>query len=219
MKKHFYSSEARQIGITNRSASGVVPDIGSYESALERDFMELSRFDNMIKQIIPQPLTISFFNHQGYESKYTPDGLIYYSEDLNISPILYEIKYRADFRNSWQIQLPKFRMAKKIALSRGWKFKVFTEKEIRTPYLDNIKFLWPYKVRNIEPSMIESVLSVMSDLQEADPALLSASLFSSPKNQALIIPVIWHLVANFRIGCDLSFPLTMHSTIWTKEDI
>ncbi|TVO33023.1 heteromeric transposase endonuclease subunit TnsA, partial [Vibrio algivorus] len=28
MKKHFYSSEARQIGITNRSASGVVPDIG-----------------------------------------------------------------------------------------------------------------------------------------------------------------------------------------------
>lgn len=216
---HFYSSKARKIGITNRSVSGVVPDIGSFESSLERDFMELSRFNSDIEQIIAQPITIGFFCEKGLSRKYTPDGLIVYQDNLELPSILYEIKYRADFKNSWKQLIPKFRAAKNIAKDKGWLFKVFTEREIRTPYLDNIKFLWPYKHREHDNEILNHVLSVMSDLQEADPALLMAAIFSSKKNQATTIPVIWYLIAHSRIGCDLNEPLTMHSKIWTKEEI
>ncbi|KAF7788544.1 hypothetical protein PRUB_a1534 [Pseudoalteromonas rubra] len=215
----FYSSKARKIGVTNRSISGTVPDIGSYESSLERDFMELFRFDSSMDSIVPQPLTIGYFTPSGQPRHYTPDGLLTYKQDLELPPVLYEIKYREDFKGSWRKLMPKFRAAKSLAKEKGWLFKVFTEKEIRGPFLNNVKFLWPYKHRTFDEAMLVHVLTIMSDLQEADPALLTATLFSDKKNQALVIPVIWHLIANFKIGCNLDLPLTMHSKLWTKEDI
>lgn len=211
----FFTSEARKIGVTHRSVSGAVADIGSYESTLERDFMELLRFDPGFKEIVPQPLTLQFQDQSGQQRSYTPDGLLTYRDDLQILPVLYEIKYRQDFRDSWKALLPKFRAAKQLASSRGWEFKVFTEAEIRTPFLKNAKFLWPYRHLDIEPGMKQHVLSVLSDLQESDPAMLIAALCSSKRNQAAMIPVIWHLVANFEIDCDLDLPLTMHSKIHT----
>lgn len=216
---NFYSSKVRKIGVTTRSVSGVVPDIGSFESSLERDFMELTRFDSNIEEIIPQPMTIGYFDTQGASRHYTPDGLLTYKLELNIPPIVYEIKYRSDFKDQWKKLIPKFRAAKHFAKSRGWLFKVFTEKEIRTTYLDNVKFLWPFKQREVDEEMTSYILSVMSDLQEADPALLIAALFNSKKNQAAVIPILWNLIANLRIGCDLNEPLTMHSKIWTREDL
>lgn len=216
---NFYSSRARKIGVTMRSVSGVVPDIGAYESSLERDFMELVRFDSNLDKVIPQPMTIGYFDFDGASRQYTPDGLITYKPDLDIPPILYEIKYRADFKDQWKKLMPKLRAAKSFATSRGWLFKVFTETEIRTPYLDNVKFLWAFKTREIDEAMTFYILSVMSDLEEADPALLIAALFSSKKNQASAIPMVWNLIANGRIGCELNEPLTMHSKIWTREDI
>ena len=73
--------------------------------------------------------------------------------------------------------------------------------------------------QNHDIEMSKHILTVMSDLQEADPALLLAALFSSRKNQASVIPLLWNLIAHSRIGCDLNQPLNMHSKIWTKEDI
>ena len=217
--EYFFHDNPRKIGITNRSVSGVVPDIGAYESSLERDFMELIRFDSAVKELTPQPVTIGYFDEYGNSKKYTPDGLLIYQNHIDLSPILFEIKYRSDFRNSWKTLLPKFRVAKKVAQEHGWIFKIFTENEIRNYYLDNVKFLWPYKDQIIDDAMVNHVLTIMSDLQEADPALLSYSLSSNSKNRAMMIPVIWYLISNLRIGCDLSLPLSMNSTIWTKEKI
>lgn len=216
---NFHTSVARKIGVTNRSLSGIVPDIGSYESTLERDFMELMRFDVHVKQITPQPLTIGYFSDKGESRQYTPDGLVTFSESSELPPILYEIKYRDDFRGSWRKLMPKLRAAKQAAAKRGWEFKVFSEREIRSTYLDNVKFLWPYKIRSFDDELKFFVLNIMSDLQEADAALLSAALYSNRMNQARVIPVIWHLIAHDLIGCDLTTNLNMHSKIWTKEDL
>lgn len=219
MNKHFYSAKVREVGITNRSVSGVMPDIGAYESSLERDFMELSRFDGSIEELIPQPLIVGYVDQCGVDRTYTPDGLAFYKSHLNLPPLLYEIKYREDFKSTRVKLLPKLKAAKRIADARGWVFKVFTEREIRIPYLDNVKFLWPYRDRPIEQAMTEHVLSVMSDLEEADPQLLLLALCSDERNRAFMIPIVWHLIANFRIGCDLDEPLTMQSALWAVEGV
>lgn len=219
MSPHPSLSIVRDIGITNRSVSGVMPGIGRYESALERDFMELSRFDDALDKLVPQPLIVGYTDKSGRDRTYTPDGLITYREDLRAPPVLYEIKYRADFRASWRKLLPKYRAAKRLALSRGMIFKIFTEREIRTPYLDNVKFLWPYKARTINEAIQEHILLVLSDLQEADPELLLMALCNDERNRGLMIPAVWHLIAHGRIGCDLSNPITMQTPIWSKEDV
>lgn len=181
--------------------------------------MELSRFDDAIEKIVPQPLVVGYRDRAGRDRTYTPDGLVVYKEYLRAPPLLYEIKYRADFRVSWRKLLPKYRAAKQLALSRGMIFKVFTEREIRTPFLDNVKFLWPYKARKVEQAIQERILLVLSDLQEADPELLLIALCNNERNRGLMIPALWHLVAHDRIGCDLSKPITMQSPIWSKEDV
>lgn len=138
---------ARKIGVKSRSVSGIVPKMGHYESTLERDFMEIIRFEGRFTSFTAQPLKIEFRGKSRAVEGYTPDGLIYFIEGSNPrKPLLFEIKHREDFRKDWRKLMPKFKAAKKYCASVGWDFMVLTEKEIRTPYLTNVKFLWPFKM-------------------------------------------------------------------------
>jgi hypothetical protein len=133
-------------------------------------------------------------------------------------PILYEVKYRKDFRKDWRTLMPKFRAAKAYGSTQGWRFEVYTEREIRTPYLDNVKFLWPYVERVPSEAMKMRVLQVLWDLDYADPDLLLYALCRDPTNRAMLIPVLWHMVAIGEIGCDLCVPLNMRSKLWAVRD-
>lgn len=211
----------RKISINSRSVTGTVPKMGKYESTLERDLMEILRFDPEVEQFIPQPMTIEFHDKDGKKRSYTPDGLIRFRPPVsNIQPpILFEVKYREDFRNDWKNLLPKFRAAKAVCLERGWRFLVYTEREIRTPYLLNVKFLWQFLEQVPEDGMRSLVLQVLNDLDEADPDLLLHALCRDAENRARFIPIIWHLVATGEIECDLGKPINMRSIIRTRGGV
>lgn len=210
----------RDIGISTRGVTGTVPFFGKYESSLERDLMEILRFDPSIERFAPQPLTIEYLDSDGKPRTYTPDGLIHFkTTPLSYSiPVLFEVKYRADFRKDWKILMPKFRAAKAYSSEQGWRFEVFTEREIRTPYLDNVRFLWPYRERVPSSEVSILILQTLWDLDEADPDLLLCALCHDAANRARMIPSLWHLVATGAIGCDLNTPLTMRSRIWAEQD-
>lgn len=209
---------ARKIKITNRSVSGVFPETGRYESSLERDFMEILRFDSSVDVVHPQPITIEYSDKNGKKRKYTPDGLIHFRPEYRKPPILYEIKYRDDFRDNWRVILAKFRAAKSYCMSEGWQFCAFTEREIRTQFLKNARFLWPYKNISFAESEKLLVLNTLSDLEEADPELLLCAIYRDKTNRAKLIPVLWHLIANDMISCDLDSPLNMRSTLRSKGE-
>lgn len=208
----------RKIVPGTRGVTGVVPLLGKYESSLERDFMEILRFDPDIEEFIPQPLTIEYVDQMGRKRTYTPDGLIKFKAThiQSQAPILFEVKYRQDFRREWRTLIPKFRAAKSYCTIQGWRFEVFSEREIRTPFLDNVKFLWQFQQRVPEPAMKAHVLGLLNDLDEADPELLLCALCNDATNRARFIPIIWHLIAVGEIDCDLTRPLTMRSLIRTQ---
>lgn len=220
MNHLLHHTPVRDIGISTRGVTGTVPSFGKYESSLERDLMELLRFDPSIEHFTPQPLTIEYRDKDGQLRTYTPDGLIHFkATPLSCAlPVLFEVKYRADFRKDWKILMPKFRIAKAYCLGQGWRFEVFTEREIRTPYLDNVKFLWPYRERNPAPEIRARILQTLWDLDEADPDLLLCALCHDSTNRARLIPALWHLIGSGAIGCDLNIPLTMRSRIWPAQD-
>jgi hypothetical protein len=110
---------------------------------------------------------------------------------------------------------PKFRAARSYAKARDWKFQIITEQEIRTPYLDNIKFLLRYRSISVEFEEYDFILKKLRDLREADPEALLKACYKDPLNQAKLLPLIWHLVSVKTIQTDLSLPLSMHSRIWT----
>ncbi len=201
----------RKVVPGHRGVTGTVPFFGKYESSLERDLMEIMRFDPSIEAFTPQPLTIEFVDKDGAKRKYTPDGLIEFKTSSGNCqpPILFEVKYREDFRKDWRSLMPKLRAAKTYGLQRGWRFEVFTEREIRTTYLTNVKFLWPYLQRVPDTEIIRHVLSLLNDLDEADPELLLCALCNDATNRASYIPIIWHLIA---IGCKRA-----GSTVYAKQ--
>lgn len=217
--KEPFAEPVRKVSSTSRGVKGFVPGCGRYESTLERDMMELIRFDRRVRQFTPQPLTIRYQNEAGDSRTYTPDGLIQFKTLEPHEPtILYEVKLREDFRAAWRTYIPKFRAAKAYCRERGWVFRVYTEVEIRTAYLSNVKFLWPYVARKVDPGMRAHILNILWDLGEADPDFLLHALSSDPTGRAHLIPVVWHMLATGDIGCDLDSKLTMSTRIWPMKE-
>lgn len=211
----------RKISIGTRSIRGTIPTLGQYESSLERDFMELVRFDHNVELYTPQPVKIRFCDRLGRRTTYVPDGLIEYRRDIyparELKPVLCEVKYRDDFRKDWKRLIDCFKAAKAYALEQGWSFKVYTEYEIRTNYLKNIKFLIGYKAIVTAISVETNILTKLEELRISDPETLLMSLFRDPWIRADAIKVLWKLIALRRIGCDLTEVLTMRSRIWALE--
>lgn len=211
----------RKIGMNARSVVGVMPDGARFESTLERDFMELVRFNVNIRLYTPQPLIIEYRDAANKLRRYIPDGFIEYRRDIRpakeMPHVLCEIKYRKDFREQRRALLPKFRAAKQHCAERGWEFKVFTEREIRTPFLQNVRFLWPYcgEIRN--DGVTDLLRLRLAELRETDPEALLCSLFRDRWKRAEALPDLWHLIATHQVGCDLTQSLTMKTRIWTLE--
>jgi TnsA endonuclease C terminal/TnsA endonuclease N terminal len=211
----------RAIGVQSRSITGTMPNGNRYESALERDFMLLMQFDAEIDFYTPQPLTMPYRGSDGQMHKYTPDGLIEWRSDKRLAdtrPVLVEIKYREAFQGEWRKWRALKRAAMGYANDRGWDFQIYTEREIRTPFLDNVRFLLPYKRRTSAPEIESWVIENLRDVIESTPRDLITMLYRDKWNQASLIPVMWRLLAERRISFDITLPLNMQSPIWIERD-
>lgn len=210
------SGPVRQIGVQSRSVTGTMPNGNRYESSLERDFMILLQFDFSVDIYTPQPVVVKYQDQRGNWCRYTPDGLIEWRADLrrDSRPVLVEIKYREAFHGQWRAWRERIRAAKRYADEHGWLFEMYTEREIRTPYLENARFLLPYRNRSFDPIAEEAVTTAINELIETTPSALAAFISPDRWRQAEILPTIWKLLAERRIGFDLVQPLTMQSPLW-----
>jgi hypothetical protein len=212
------SGPVRSIGVQSRSVTGTMPDGNRYESTLERDFMLLLQFDPAVDIYTPQPLTLTYQGVDGQAHKYTPDGLIEWRKDRPVHdprPVLVEVKYRESFLGDWRAWRQRARASRNYAAERGWLFAIYTEREIRTPVLENVRFLLPYLRREEAPEMELWLLNELTEVVETTPRELIGSMYRDKWNQAALIPVLWRLLAERCIGFDLTQPLTMQSPIWT----
>lgn len=209
----------RKIPTNNRSITGRHAESGQeFESTLERDLLELLNFDLNVNRIEAQPLVIPYIGNDGRPHNYTPDILVHYRRDIvpakDMPHLLCEVKYRDEYKGKFRELKPKFRAAHRYAKGRGWQFRVLTEREIRTPYLWNARFLAPYRRAHVEAEIAMLILGQVKRLGETDPQTLLHSLGHSRWYQAKLLPALWQLVANLEIATDLNIKLTMKSRIW-----
>jgi hypothetical protein len=193
----------------------------AFESSLERDFFLLLDFDPDVEFFEEQPVKIIYSDANGRRRTYTPDVLVRYRKDSpqanHTKPLLCEVKYRDDLRQNWAEYRPKFRAAGRYARQQGWRFRLVTERHVRTPYLENVKFLRPYRTLPVNDSYRTRLLSTLAMLEATDPASLLAAVFEDRWQQAQLLPILWQLVATRQIGADLEQPLTMQSGLWLQK--
>lgn len=208
----------RKIPIGTRSVTGQHAKSGArYESSLERDFYELMTLDPMVDHIEEQPVCIEYRDESGKRRRYTPDALVTFkssSKSITVRPpLLCEVKYREDFKAQFTELRRKFRAACVYSKERGWRFKVFTDETIRTTTFANMHFLAGYRDRSPIEVDMNLLLECLSQVKSTTPAALLAMITNDDWKKAGLIPVLWWLIANFRVHTDLTVPLTMHSTI------
>ena len=192
-----------------------------FESTLERDFLSILEFDAAVQSFDVQPVTIRWADSEGRLREYTPDVLVqYYPNQCSFSSfdtVLCEVKYRSDIDKHWSEYKPKFKAAMAFAKSNGWRFKLFTEREIRTTYMENARFLLPYLNNRLDESHERLLLDSLVAMRETSVEALIKSIFHDKWAQAELIPALWFLVASNRVVTDLNLPLTMSSKVWLRR--
>lgn len=205
----------RKIGIQTRSMTGTMPDGNRYESALERDLMELLRADSDFASFHAQPVEVCFPNAvPGGTSKYKPDGLVFWKS--NRRPWLIEVKYRADVVGNVPEFLKKFRAAKLYAKREGWEFRILCERRIRTQRLLNVRFLHGYRSY---PEDTEAALAILEcvGLGASTPKEIITALARSDIGPERSISQIWRLISFEKLLIDHRHELTMTSNLWSEE--
>lgn len=190
-----------------------------FESTLERDFITLLELTPSLQTFEVQPLKMEWRDHLNKNRTYTPDVLATYELSGSTHSVLYEVKYRSELKEKWSELQPKFRAAVKFARAQGWRFKIITDIEIRTPLLQNAKFLLPFLKQGAnDEAHMDIIDGRLKELQHSTPAELMAAIFKDEWNQAQLFPTLWYLVGSFQIGADLTTKLTMNSPIWSLQE-
>lgn len=208
----------RKIGINCRSMTGREGySSQQFESALERDLLDLLAFDSNVECCESQPIRLYYEGDDGEERPYTPDFLILYRRDIlpakDMPHVLAEVKYREEYREKYHELKQRFRAAQRYAAEQGWRFCVFTEREIRTPYLDNARFLRPYRDHAPDPLREHDLLERLASLKDATPTELLQAFAADALERARYLAVLWKLVSEFRIQSDLTEKITMQSRL------
>lgn len=213
----------RTIPKNYRNVTGIVASTkavgpAQFESTLERDFLTLLEFTPEVRHFEVQPVTLTW--HDGErERRYTPDALVFFKRQGGTEPTpqLYEVKYRSDLHALWPELRPRLKAGLRFARAQGWRFKLATEVEIRTPYLQNARFLLPFVRRGPPPTGNMDLLDrTLVALGDADAETLLQSACRDEWNRARLLPALWYLVGTGQFGADLQSPLTMTSRLWSK---
>lgn len=215
--------QTRRIKPTRRSVSGsfafrkqtAIP----FESTLERDFLIRKSFSPLVVDIIPQPVQLEYTANNGRTYRYTPDFLVYfrsvnYANELELKPLLVEVKYRDELREKWQDLHPKFKAALRYAKEQGWDFRIYDETRIRDQVLTNIVSLKRYKNMAFPPEETAAILNHLTIVGQAPFSQLVASQFAGKWDTATGIAHVWHLVTIGLIECDMTIPLSNNTVVW-----
>lgn len=212
----------RSIGMNRRSLTGkVVLDTGvsaGFESSLERDWLICLDFDPDVELIVEQPFSLEY-EVDGSLRRYTPDVLVRYrARDGHCSVVVFEVKPYDDLRYEFGKYRQRFKQMIRHCREQGWRFKIVTERDIRTPYLCNAKFLRKYRRLASQVLFKEQLLYSMNALGPTTPQALLAMAYLHEEKRMAALTELWRMVALREINAELDKPLTMQSTIWLGRE-
>lgn len=207
----------RELRTSRRSLTGRVTlgDGGgaAFESSLERDWLLALDFDPRVQAIQVQPFSLHY-EHRGTTRRYTPDVRADYRLESGMATVVYEVKPSEELRLNWSAYRPRFKAAVHYCRDHGWRFKLVTERHIRTALLDNARFLRRYRALPEQDIYVQQLLYTLRALGTTTPQALLAAAYWAEESRMAALPMLWKLIATSRLGADLHVPLTMSAPIW-----
>ena len=223
------SMKKRKIGYTYGSVSGHFAfkkqKSIAFESTLERDLLTLLEFNDSVEDVVEQPLTIEYINHNGRTVTYTPDFLVYFKEPdasllkLKRKPLLIEVKPREKLQKHFKELKPRFKVAMHYAHANDMIFKIYDESKIRTPYLKNILFLKRYKRLTYIEEDESNILAYINSSGSITIEVVIEYLFVTKEQKSIGLGQIWNILANKKLLCDFSKAIDKQTIVWVNDNL
>lgn len=211
-----FMRQVRKIKPTTRSVSGQFAYRGipiEYESTLERDFLVYQTFRNNVIDVVAQPCKIEF-KKNGRTYNYTPDYFVQVKDDCSKSFIA-EVKPKAEWQKHWRDWSEKWKAAIRYCNEREFKFIIFDEDRIRHQAFNNINFLMRYRNLHVIDAEVDAIINEVEQRGHTTVKFLLERYFASEMYRTHGKRVIWHLLANKKIGCDIWGDIkNEHMEVW-----
>jgi hypothetical protein len=213
----------RIIKQNRRSVTGVLNDNcdlqgTNAESSLEINFFKIARFDFDITNVEEQPFKLEFINSLGKVSRYCPDALL-----DHILPekkaILSEVKYIDDLVEKCVDYKEKFAAAKRFALENNMIYKVFSEHDIKSPYLDNVRFFRKYRNREADFDYENAVKNIVNTTVGVTPSEVIVHLCQKAYDQDRVKRSLWRMISLGTISCDFMKIVTMTTELFSPKNV
>ena len=208
----------RKIEKNYRSITGHFPSIKNntsigFESKLEKTNFLALEFDNEVIFYQEQPQIEIFFN--GKNQIYSADCYIKRSKNSNKKDSIVEVKYTNEIEKRKEYFENKFEAAKTSTNKLNLDFEIYTEKIHSEIYLDNLDFLYRYKLQPIENKYEDQILATIINKNNKISAFDLANLISkNPIEYGLISNCIWDLVCKEKLKTNLELSkITMNSLV------
>jgi hypothetical protein len=205
----------RRIPVSRRShitgCQPFIPGVHSvaHESALERDFVTICRFDPDVIGIEEQPVAITWTDANGRHRRYTPD----YRVVKRARTEIVEVKYRDDLWANWANYKPVFAAARDWAERRSMQFCIVTERQIRKPFLANAKRLLP-RMQDAVPAEIERhIHGIVLRLQPISLSDLIEAGLAPGRPREVILSALWPLLARKTLVTALDVEISGNSML------
>ena len=200
--------------VTGAFASRKCAAMAQFESLLEKDYMLLLDFDERVETFEAQPVRIPV---PGVPQGYVPDVLVHFHADPDTGeippPLLVEVKHTADLHRNAAKYAAKFAAARDYAAHQGWQFAIIDQTQIRTPRLDNLKFLRAYREVQLSNDDESRVLLLLQQQDGASFADVVEQLASSEAAKLHWMAVLWAMVAQQKLHTCLDEPLSQQASL------
>ena len=216
MNHSVYFSQ-RNIKKNYRSITGHFPSIKNntsigFESKLEKAHFLSLEFDNEVISYQEQPQIEICIN--GNDKIYSADCYIKRAKTSLKKDSIVEVKYTNEIEKRKEYFEKKFESAKTSANKLNLDFEVYTEKIHSEIYLDNLDFLYRYKLQPIENKYEDQILKMVSKNHKISAFDLANLVSENPREYGLISNCIWDLVCKEKLKTNLELSkITMNSLL------
>lgn len=181
----------------------------AYESLLERDFFLLQEFDSNVSSYEEQPFTIQYARGKNTYN-YTPDCLLHFN---NGSPTcVIEVKFTDEIHSDKTFYEEKFNSVEEYLSQNDMDFKLVTELDIRSAYLENAKFLYRYAFLKDEVHL-DTILKTLTQYSSLSVTQLLSHIDTNPYRQLELLSVVWFAVFRGFVKVDMDIPLSNSSVL------
>jgi len=216
--------ETRTIGVTTGSVSGLYlfkdSEVVAFESTLERDFLMRLETFNHVTNVTSQPLTLEYTCSQNKTRHYTPDFLVEF--DLRIWPYkppqLIEVKPRKFIKEQLITHRDKFKAAFQLCKESAYVFHFMDEAKIHDQRFLNAKFLKRFKHNEVDPTERKCVLELFKTSPFLSFEQILKNNYIGKRYRAEGIQIVWALISQGTLNCDLNQKLSFQTELWVPGD-